>query len=82
MIGSMSMSYVCSPTACPGPERNNMAHMPEYVIALVLVVAVAAAAAIARRLTDNDGGPRPEPLPRLHEQWHPGLPSHPYAASH
>jgi hypothetical protein len=53
----------------------------EYVIVLVLVVAVAAAIAAVRRLTD-DGGPRPEPLPRPEDEWFPGLPSHPYAANH
>jgi hypothetical protein len=56
--------------------------MTAYLIALLLVAAVVATIAVARRLTDADGGPRPEPPPRPEEEWFPGLPSHPYATNH
>jgi hypothetical protein len=56
--------------------------MTMLLIALVLTVAVVAGVEAMRRTVANDGGPRAEPLPHTDQDWHPALPSRPYATKH
>lgn len=53
-----------------------------FIVSLAIAIAIAVvvvAGAALRRWVTNDGGPRPEPLPRYEDDWSADLPTHPYA---
>lgn len=50
-----------------------------FIVLLAIATTIVVAGAALRHWVTNDGGPRPEPLPRYEDDWSADLPTHPYA---